>query len=144
MNGIDIVALDDVAYDGADIADALWIAWIHVELLAVADEELGRLLSSVIRRQISLSIACTTIGIDPSVELHTSGVTLVDDEAQRVPRGVGCFALLTGEVLTPGLVGALVEGITLGTHLEDDRIATEALQERDAVAQELTCFFARE
>ena len=41
MNGIDIVALYDVADDGADIADALWIAWIHVELLAVADEELG-------------------------------------------------------------------------------------------------------
>ena len=78
------------------------------------------------------------------MELHTAGVALVDDEAQRVPRGVGSFALLTGEVLTPGLVGALVEGITLSAHLEDDRIATEALQERDAVAQELTCFFARE
>ena len=41
-------------------------------------------------------------------------------------------------------MGALVESIALGTHLEDDRIATEALQERDAVAQELTGFFARE
>ena len=110
----------------------------------MADEELGRVLSSVVRRQISLGIACTTIGIDPSVELHTAGVALVDDEAQRVPRGVGSFALLTGEVLTPGLVGALIESVTLGTHLEDNRIATEALQERDAVAQELTGFFARE
>ena len=84
------------ADDGADIADALRIAWIHVELLAVADEELGRVLSSVVRRQISLGVACATIGIDPRVELHTAGVALVDDEAQRVPRGVGSFALLTG------------------------------------------------
>ena len=144
MNGIDIVALYDVADDGADIADALRIAWIHVELLAVADEELGRLLSSVVRRQISLGIARTTIGIDPSVEFHTAGVALVDDEAQRVPRGVGRFALLTGEVLTPGLVGALVEGITLSAHLEDNRVAAQTVEECDTIAEELTCLFARE
>jgi len=78
------------------------------------------------------------------VELHTSGVALVDDESQRVPRGVRSFALLTGEVLTPGLVGTLVESITLSAHLEDDRVATEALKECDAVTQELTGFFARE
>ena len=144
MNGIDIVALYDVADDGADIADALRIPWVHIELLAVADEELGRLLGSVVRRQISLGIARTTIGIDPSVELHTAGVALVDDEAQRVPRGVRSFALLTSEVLTPGLVGALVEGITLSTHLEDDRVAAQTMEECDAVAQELTCLFARE
>ena len=144
MDGIDIVALYDVADDGADIADALRIAWIHVELLAVADEELGRVLSSVVRRQISLGVACTTIGIDPSVELHTAGVALVDDEAQRIPRGVRRFALLTGEVLTPGLVGALVESITLGTHLEDDRVAAQTVEECDTIAEELTGFFARE
>ena len=78
------------------------------------------------------------------MELHTAGVALVDDEAQRVPRGVRSFALLTGEVLTPGLVGALIESVTLGTHLEDDRVATQTMEECDAVAQELTGFFARE
>ena len=50
-------------------------------------------------------------------------MTLVDDEAEWIPRTIGSDALLPREVLAPGLKATLVEGIPFSSHLEDDGIA---------------------
>ena len=81
MDGIDVVALDDVTHNIIDIADALGIAWIHDELLAVADEELGEAAGRVVGCEISISVPSATIRIDPGVQLHPTGMAFVDDEA---------------------------------------------------------------
>ena len=50
-------------------------------------------------------------------------MTLVDDEAERIPRAIGSNTLLPREVLAPGLKATLVEGISFSSYLEDDGIA---------------------
>lgn len=54
---------------------------------------------------------------------HPSSMTLVDDEAERIPWALGSDTLLPREVLAPGLKATLVEGIPFSSYLEDDGIA---------------------
>ena len=57
------------------------------------------------------------------MHFHPSSMTLIDDEAERIPRALGSNSLLPREVLAPGLKATLVEGIPFSSHLEDDGIA---------------------
>ena len=77
------------------------------------------------------------------MELHTPFVALVNHKLHRVPIGVGCLALHTGEETAPRLQAGGIECIGFGTDLEEDGIDACSLQRVELLNQRLLQLFGR-
>ena len=69
------------------------------------------------------------------MQFHATLMTLLDHPFQRILIRTGRLALCTREEAAPWLHAALVEGIALRPHLEDDGVTTIFLQFVELVAQ---------
>ena len=85
-----------------------------------------------------------SVGIEPGVELHSPGVALIDHKLERIPERIGCYALFAGEEPGPRLQVGGIEGIGLGTYLENDSIAAVGLQFIKCGREPLLNLFARQ
>ena len=128
VDAIHVVTADDVLGYSTDIVAVLGNARIKDGEPVVRKATLGMLYGDVVGGQHRGALGLGTVGIDPGVELHTAGVTLLNHPLQGVPIGLGCPTLLTCQETAPGLDVALVEGVTLGTYLENDGVDTGLLQ----------------
>ena len=76
----------------------------------------------------SRGLGLCTVWVEPSMQLHATLMTLVYHPLQGVPVGRGSLALLSGEKSAPRLKVALVQSVTLGTHLKEYSVDTILLQ----------------
>ena len=119
MNGVNIVASDDVAHHLADKVATLWQCRIEIRLTAILHKPLGVFVIDVIGRQaFNFAFGVShAIRIEPSVQLHAAIVALGNHKLQRVPIGIRRFAKFAGQIHTPGFKVRGIEGIGFRTHL---------------------------
>ena len=128
MKSIDIIAAKDIANDMTYILAILVVGRIEDVLSVILKDEIATLVGYVLGREDMGGLGLGTIGIYPCMEFHTALVTLLYHPLERVPIRRGSLALLTCEKTAPRFDTAIVEGVALGTHLEDDGIGTVLLQ----------------
>ena len=137
VDAVDIVACDDILGDLADIIAILGHTGIEDEHIVVGEATHWLPRGDMIGGQLLGGLRLGAIGIDPGVELHTAIVALGNHPLKGIPVRLWRLALLPGEETAPRLELALVEGIALRTHLEDDNIDTILLQLVELVGQRL-------
>ena len=137
VQSIDVIACHDVADDIADIVAAGLQGRVQQRQTVVLERPFGMLHNDMVASIAVCRLRLGTIGVNPCVQLHAALVALVDHPSQRVPIGIGFGALFAGQVVAPWLDVALIEGVALGPHLEDDGVAAVFLQLVQLVRQRL-------
>ena len=143
MNGVDIVAIDDVGDDPDRMGDGLRLTRVEIELLPIAPEDLRLFEIKMVGTQLLLVVGGHPIGVEPGVQLHAARMALFDHELQRIPEGIGGDPLLTGQETGPGFQFGSIEGIGLGPHLEDHGVAAHRRQAVERGGEPLLDLFAR-
>ena len=75
-----------------------------------------------------IGISSHPIRVEPRMQLHVAGMTLLDHILQRVPQRFGSHALLPGQILAPRFKLRTIKGIGRRAHLKNNRIDTDMLQ----------------
>ena len=128
VDGIDIVARHNIVDYPAYKLAALGQSRVEIELFTILNEPLGMLVIDMRRRQRLGSDRPHPVGIEPGVQLHVAGMTLVDKILQRVPHGVGSHPLLPREIFAPRLQLRGIKGVGRRAHLENHRIDADVLE----------------
>ena len=128
MESIDVISAHDVLHDVADILAVLRQTRVQQQLSVVVKGTLWVLHAHVVHGKCCGGLGFCTIGINPSMNLHTALVALVHHPLQRIPVRRRGLSLLTGEEATPRFKATFIEGVALRSHLEDDGINAVALQ----------------
>ena len=137
MDAVDIVTGHDILGHLTNIITVLSYTRVQYKQLVVGETVHGLAHTDMIGCQHLRALGLSAIGIDPSVQLHPTFMTLVDHPLQGIPIRTGGFTLLTRQESTPGFELALIEGVTLRTHLEDDHVHTVLLQLVKLIGQRL-------
>ena len=137
MQSIDIVAAKDVANDMTYILTVFIVGGIEDILSVVLEYEIAASLCNMLWRQDIRGLGLGTIGIYPCMEFHATLVALLHHPLQGVPIRRRRLALLPREETAPRLDAALIEGVALGAHLEDDGVGTILLQFVQLIGQGL-------
>ena len=137
MDTVDIITGDDILGHLADIIAVLGQSGIQDKHIVIGETTHRLPHGDMIGSQLLGGLRLSTIGIDPRVQLHPALVTLGDHPLQRIPVRLRGLTLLTGQETAPGFEFALIEGIALRTHLEDDHIRTVLLQLVELIGQRL-------
>ena len=122
VQSVHVVAAEDVACHMADVGTVLRDAGVEDHQTAVLETAFGVTHGIVLGGQGRGTCRLGTVGVDPGMDLHATLVALFHHPGQGIPVGVRGKSLLPGEVAAPGLQAALIEGIALGTYLEEDGI----------------------
>ena len=130
METVDVVAAHDIGCHTAGIVGCLLETWVQEHKVVIAEAEIRMLLHHAHRRYLTHrgGTMLGTVRINPGMNLHATAVTLLYHPLQGVPVWRRCLALHTRKILAPRFEVALVEGIALGSHLEDDGIHAILLQ----------------
>ena len=131
MDGIDIVATDNILDHRTDERTALGQSWVEIELVVIFDKPFGMLAIDVLTIHRETLGGRDAIWVDPRMELHLTVVAELDHIVHRIPQRHRCFALLACEKTAPRLVVALVESIALGANLEDHGIEARLMKHID-------------
>ena len=135
MEAIDIVARHDIPDHLADVIAALLQGRIEQRQTIVLESPFGMLHNHVITGIAVSNLRLGTIGIDPRMKLHTAFVALRYHPLQRVPIRIRLRALFACQIVAPRFELTLVQGVALGTHLEDNGITTILLEFIQLVSQ---------
>ena len=127
VDAVDVVALHDVGHHLTDVLAILRHSGVEEPQPIVLEEAVG-MLQEVGTGERGRTLRLGTERIDPGVQFHASLVALLHHPGQRVPIGFGHLALHTRQKAAPGFHVTLVEGIALGTHLEEDGVDARTLQ----------------
>ena len=128
VEAVDVVAAHDVFCHLIYILAVLGLCWVEDKLSVVGEHARRALYGHMVRSQLHRALGLGAVGVDPCVELHAASVALVYHPFEGVPIGRRRLALLAREVAAPRLYVALVEGVTLGSHLKDDGVDPVFLQ----------------
>ena len=143
MQSVDIIACQDISYHLADIVTILSQCRIQ-QCQSIILEAALRITTYHMISGISMCrLGLGTIRVNPSMQLHTTLMTLLYHPLQRVPIRLWCLTLLTSKIIAPRLYLTLVECITLWAHLEDDSITTILLQLVELISQHLLHLLSR-
>ena len=128
VDGLDIVAGNEVSYHLAEEITCLLEMRSEVPLCTILEEPLWMLVVDVVVGDVlNLAAAtCHTIRVDPNVYVNTAFVSLSTYELQRI---VGSrLALFASQPMTPWLKLGLVQSISRRTNLKDDGIEIHVLE----------------
>ena len=137
MQTIHIIAVYDVFHHLTDIIATLFQSRIQQRQSVVLERPLRMLYYHMVYGIDMSSLRLGTIGINPSMQLHTTLMTLLYHPLQGVPVRIRTTALFTSQIVAPRFDATLIEGIALRTYLEDDDITTILLQLVQLVSQRL-------
>ena len=144
VQGIDIIAHQDIPDHSINKVAALGQAWVEIEFsVGILEEPLGMLIVDVALGRLVILAAGHTIGVDPSMQFHAAKVGLIYHELQGVPFGTGCLARLTSEPARPRFQFTGIACIGLWPNLPDDRITVGLLQEVELLDEILTHLLGR-
>ena len=128
VNGIHIVARNDVPHHAADEFAARRYARVEEYLFVVADEPFGMFMVDMRIGKRRIACRAGAIGIEPSVELHVAAVAFGDEEGHQVEVSFGGESLLAGVEAAPRFQLRGIKSIGLGAHLEDDGVDAASLE----------------
>ena len=137
MQSVNIITLQDVCYHLTDIVAVLLQCRIQHFQSVIVETTLGMLNHHMIAGICMGRLRLGTIGINPSVQLHTALVALLHHPSQRVPVRLGSLALPSRQIAAPRFQRTLVKRITFWANLEDDDVTTILLQLVQLVTQRL-------
>ncbi len=122
MNGIHIIAREDVLHHFTDVFPTLGEGWIKEQLITISNEPFRMGIVEVTWSQFVLQRCLDTVRIYPGMKLHATFVALVYHELHGIPIRFGCLSLYTREKAAPRFELGDIEGIGFGAYLEDDGI----------------------
>ena len=137
VDSVNIIAGDDVASHLTDVVTILGDTRIQNRLPVILKAILGLTVLDMVGSQHCSGLSTCTIGIDPGVQLHTTGMALVNHPLKRVPVRLRRPTLLSCQETTPRLDTTFIERIALRTHLKDNEVNTVLLQLIKLVSQRL-------
>ena len=137
MQSVNIVAAQDVAHHRTDILTVLSHSGIEDYLVVVGKAPLRMLACHMICGKLSGGLGLGTVGVYPCVKLHATLVALVHHPLQRIPIRRRGLSLPACQETAPRLNLALIERITLGTHLKHDGVGAHLLQLIQLITQGL-------
>ena len=130
MQGINVIAGEDVPDNSIDKISALGQTRVEIELaVGILEEPLRVLIVDVSWSRLVLFAACDTVWIYPRMQLHAALVGLLNHELQRIPHGLGSLARFAREPTGPRFQIALIGRIGLRANLPDNGIAIGTLQQ---------------
>ena len=143
MQSVDIITADNVFDHPADIVAVLRLSRIE-DVLSVVREYTARFSHcDVVGGQLMCGFGLCPVGIDPRMEFHTTFVALAYHPLERIPVRRRRQSLLSGKETAPRLQFTGVEGITLGSYLEDNGVDTILLQFVELIRQGALHFLGR-
>ena len=128
VQSVHIVASDDVLYDHASVHAVGFQGGIEDIKVAILEIAVGMFHTIVVGGELTGAFGLGPVGIDPGVQFHATGMTLIHHPCQGIPAIGGGKALLTRQVAAPGLITRLVERVALSTYLEKNGIDTCSMQ----------------
>ena len=143
MNGIHIIAGNDVAHHHADVPAALGQRRVKIQLVAIRNEPFRMDIVYMIGGQLTLQGRFRAIRINPCMKLHTTFMAFINHKLHGVPVGFGRFALHSGKKTAPRFQPGGVQCIRFGTHLENYGIDSRFLQGIQLPDQVLFQLFCR-
>ena len=143
MNGIHIIAGNDVAHHHADVPAALRQCRVKIQLVAISDKPFRMDIVHMIGSQLTLQGRLRAIRINPCMKLHTTLMAFINHKLHRVPIGFGRFTLHSGKETTPRFQSGSIQSIRFGTYLENYGVDSRLLQGIQLPDQILLQFFGR-
>ena len=128
VEAVDVVAAYYVVDNLADVIPVLWNTRIEYVQYIVGKHPFGICYGYVVGGQGGSTLCLGAIGVYPRMQFHSALMALVYHPLQGVPVRRWRLSLNTCKEAAPRLELALVEGITLWTHLENDGVDTITLQ----------------
>lgn len=137
VNAIHIITAHNVARHLTDIVAVLGTAGVKEQQTVIIEETVG--VTEVLMRvgQCRCTLCLGTIRVDPCMQLHLSGMTLLYHPLQGIPIRIGSQPLLTGQITTPRFQFTGIERIALTAYLKEDGIDAIALKVIELACQHL-------
>ena len=130
MESINIISAYNIHSHLANIVSCSLQPRVQQRQLAILKTEIRTPLHDILRRNLLIGSYAMlgTIRINPGMKLHATIMTLLYHPLQRIPIRRRSLTLYARKKLAPRLQIALIQSITLGTNLKDNRIYAILLQ----------------
>ena len=124
VDGIDIVARNDIAHYQTDMTATFGQGRVEVNLVAISHKPLRMQIVHMIGHKLVPQRCLYPIRVDPRMKLHATLVALFNHKLHGIPIRFGGLSLYSRQIAAPGLQTRCVQGIRLGTYLKDDGVET--------------------